>query len=54
MGRGLVFEFLAPGSPAVEAMQLVLAYVYFVVATGHCLLPVHLYCGECTFVPPYL
>ena len=35
VGRDLVFEVLAPGSPVVSAMQLVLAEAYFAVAAGH-------------------
>ena len=50
-----MFEVLAPGLPAFEAMQPVLAEAYFAVATGHSLLPIDLYSGEYyTFVPPYL
>ena len=33
--RGLVFQVVAPGSPVVEAMQLVLAETYSAVATEH-------------------
>ena len=55
MGRRFVFEVLASGLPAVEAMQPVLAEAYFAVATVHTLLPIYLYCVQLyTFVPPYL
>ena len=55
VGRGLLFEVLAPELLVAEVMQLVLAEACLAVATGHSLLPIDLCCEEqCTFTPPFL